>query len=108
MSWIKDAVVDVIILLVIATYAITLNEILQVVLWVYTGLLLISKLLAFFMPSLQRRANKSQVPDYIYHIIYALTVGMLIFAQDFYLAGTWGIIWIFSLIQSISSGKNKS
>ena len=108
MNWIKDAVVDVIILLVIAIYAITLNEILQVVIWVYTGLLFISKLLAFFMPSLQRRANKSTVPDYIYHIIYALTVGMFVYAQDFYFAGAWGIIWIFSLIQSISSGKNKS
>ncbi|HBQ60411.1 MAG TPA: hypothetical protein DD671_12525 [Balneolaceae bacterium] len=108
MAWIKDAVVDIIILLFIVAYAISLNSVLQVILWVYTGLLFISKVLALFMPSLQRRANNTQVPIYVYHIIYILTLGTLIYIGDFYFAAAWGIIWVLSVIQYISSNKKKS
>lgn len=106
MAWIKDAVVDVIILLFIVAYAISLNDVLHVVLWVYTGLLLISKVLALFMPSLQRRANNTQVPILVYHLIYAITLGILIYIGDYYFAAAWGIIWILSVIQYVSSNKN--
>lgn len=108
MAWIKDVVVDIIILLFIIAYAISLNSVLQVILWVYTGLLLAGKILALYMPSLQRRANNTQVPIYIYHIIYVLTVGALVYIGDYYFAAAWGIIWVLSMIQYVSSNKRKS
>lgn len=105
MNWIKDAVLDVIILLFIVVFAYTYNNILEVVLWVYTGLLLLSKILALFMPSLQRRASKTQVPPLFYHIIYALTVGVFIYIEHYYFTGAWLLVWLLSVWNERSSSS---
>ncbi len=106
MDWLKDAYLDVIILLFIILFAFYPNSVLEVVLWVYTGLLLLSKVLAIFMPSLQQKANKTNAPSLFYHVIYALTIGVFLFVQHYYFAGSWAIIWIISVI-NLNSGKQK-
>lgn len=106
MGWIKDAYLDVIVLLFIIAFAFYANTVLEVVLWVYTSLLLLSKILAFFMPSLQQRANKTTAPPLFYNVIYALTVAILIYSGNYYLGGAWGVIWIVSIV-SLSSSKKK-
>ncbi|MEX0724302.1 MAG: hypothetical protein WD357_02825 [Gracilimonas sp.] len=106
MTWIKDAYLDVIILLFIVVFAFYANTVLEVVLWVYTSLLFISKILAFFMPSLQRKANNTTAPQIFYHIVYGLTVGILVYSNNYYLAGAWLAIWIVSVI-SLNSSKKK-
>ncbi|MDR9416258.1 MAG: hypothetical protein RI564_08240 [Gracilimonas sp.] len=105
MAWLKDALLDIIILLFILSYVISANSIIQIVLWVYTALLLLSKILAFFMPSLQQRANKTEVPPYFYHVVYALTVGLFIFGSYYYFAGVWSLIWLASIYQYATSNK---
>lgn len=107
MAWLKDAYLDLMVLLLIVVYAVYLNNILEVVLWVYTSLLLFSKILAFFMPSLQQKANKTSAPALFYHIIYALTVAIFIYISDFYLAGVWCVIWIVSIFGSPRTNKKK-
>lgn len=69
-----------------------------ILIWAYTALLLLSKVLAIFMPSLQKRAAKTNTPDWIYHIIYAVSLGALIFINKWYLASAWALIWVISIL----------
>lgn len=107
MKWLKDAYLDVIVLLFIVSFAVYPNDVLEVVLWVYTALLLLSKFLVFSMPSLQRKANKTETPEWFYHIIYGLTVGILFYIGNYYLGGAWLVIWIVSVISFTSAKKPK-
>lgn len=107
MSWLKDAYLDIVILLVVGIFAVYPNAIFEVVIWVYSGLLILSKFLAFFMPSLQQKANKTGAPEFFYHLIYALTVAIFLLITKYYLAAAWVIIWLLSAISSFRS-KNKS
>ncbi|MDR9419007.1 hypothetical protein [Gracilimonas sp.] len=108
MTWIKDAWLDVIILLFIISLAFYSNSVLEIVLWVYTALLLLSKLLALFMPSLQRRANKSEAPSLFYHIIYGITVAVLLYSGFYYLAGAWIIVWGISAYNFVTTNKSNT
>lgn len=106
MAWIKDAYLDVLVLLLIVVFAFFTNEILRVVLWVYTLLLLLGKTIALFMPSLQRKADQAEVPQYIYHIIYGLSIGVLLYMQEYYLGSTWILVWGLSFYAA-STSENK-
>lgn len=108
MTWLKDAYLDIVVLLIVALLAFYGNAVLEVILWVYTVLLLLSKVLAFFMPSLQRKANATQAPDLFYHIIYAASVALLVYSTNYYLATAWGVIWITSVISLLSEKKKNS
>lgn len=107
MGWIKDAYLDVIVLLFILVFAMYENTVLEVVLWVYTSLLLLSKVLALFMPALQKKANNTTAPPLFYNVIYAITVAILIYSGNYYLGGAWGVIWIVSVF-SFNSPKKKN
>ncbi len=107
MAWLKDVYLDFIVLLVIAVFAIYEGNILHVILWVYTCLLLLSKILALFMPSLRRKAEKTNAPAYIYHSIYGITVAILAYTGYYFLAGTWAIIWLVSFVNSPTVRKKK-
>lgn len=107
MTWLKDAYLDLIVLLIIAIYAVFPSEVLEIVIWVYTVLLLVSKVLVLFMPSLQRKANANEVPTLVYNVIYVSTVGLLLYATNYYLSGAWAVIWIISLV-SLRSSKKKT
>jgi dolichol kinase len=106
MAWLKDVYLDVVILLFIVLYAITVNQVLEVVLWVYTALLILSKVLSLFMPSLQRKAGNTEAPILFYHIVYALSAGIFFYASNYYLAGAWLLVWVLSVI-NLSSLKEK-
>lgn len=106
MNIVKDILVDLIVLAAIAALLFIQNNILEIIIWVYTGLLLTGKIMALFMPSLQRRANKSATPDWVYHLIYLATISILIYQSFYYLAWLWGTIWIFSIISSQKSNTS--
>lgn len=107
MTWLKDAYLDIIVLLMVGVFALYPSAIFEVIIWVYSGLLILSKLLAFFMPSLQQKANKTGAPPLFYHMVYALTVAIFFFIAKYYLAAAWVVIWLFSAVTSFKS-KNKS
>lgn len=105
MSWIKDAALDLFVLLLFILYSLFPHAVFEVLLWVYTSLLLISKIMSVFMLNLQKRAQATEVPDLVYHFIYALTSGLLIYIKDYYLAGCWVIIWVLSVVIKYNSSK---
>lgn len=105
MDWIKDIIIDIIALGAISALYFFDNNILLGAVWVYTGLLLVGKILAVFMPSLQKRAQKTETPDWIYHIIYALSIAILLLAQQYYLTGSWALVWLLSIVIVVKSKK---
>jgi phosphatidylglycerophosphate synthase len=98
MKWLKDSILDVLFLGVIISTLFYPSNTSFIIIWVYTGLLLLSKVFALFMPQLQKRASKTSTPNWVYHLIYAVSSGALLYAQKWYLAALWMIIWILSII----------
>ena len=106
MNWFKDSILDIVFLAVILSTLFYPSNTQFIIIWVYTGLLLISKLLALFMPSLQKRASKTSTPNWIYHTIYALSLGALLYMNKWYLAVSWAVIWILSIVLLSKQTKN--
>lgn len=106
-TWIKDALLDLIVLVVIAVYTYYQNSILEIIIWGYTSLILISKILFFFVGFLRTKANTTTttVPDLFYHILYAASVTLLAISANYYLTGAWLMVWGLSLYASISAKK---
>jgi phosphatidylglycerophosphate synthase len=107
MNWFKDSILDLVFMGVIISTLFFPSNTSFIILWVYTGLLLLSKVLALFMPSLQKRASKTSTPNWVYHIIYAVSLVTLLFIQKWYLAGSWAIIWLLSIVL-LSKQNNRS
>lgn len=105
--WIKDTLVDLISLTLVVIYSITQNNVIEIVLWIYTALLLIGKILYFTFPYLKKKAQNSRVPDSFYHLIYFITVIALIFSTNFYLTAVWAIIWILSSLPKVLDSNSK-
>lgn len=106
MNWLKDSLLDILFLGVILSTLFYPSNISFIIIWVYTVLLITSKLLALFMPSLQKRASKTRTPNWVYHTIYAFSLGALIFVGKWYLAATWAIIWGLSIVLLSKQTKN--
>ncbi len=106
MKWLKDVYLDLVVLLLIALFAVYTSSVFEIILWVYTALLLLSKVLTFVMPSLQKKANKTSAPPFFYHVIYALTVAIFLYITKYYLAGAWLVIWILSIVSFAKTKKN--
>lgn len=97
MNWIKDAYIDILVLAAIVVFSFFYSHnILYGILWGYTGLMLLARILALFMGGLRKRAEKTSAPDVFYHVVYGLSTAILIYAEMYYLAGAWALIWILS------------
>lgn len=106
MRWLKDSIIDLAFLGVILSTLFYPSDTTLIIIWAYTGLLGISKVLAVFMPALQKRAAKTDTPNWIYHIIYAASLGTFLYANKWYLAVVWAIIWLLSIIILAKQTKN--
>ncbi|MFN1833828.1 hypothetical protein AB2B38_001095 [Balneola sp. MJW-20] len=105
MSNLKNLAVDLIALISVIILYYSGNEILNIVIWVYSVLLLIGKISALFMPYLQQKAKKTEAPEWVYHLIYAATTGVLIYGAFYYLSLIWIVVWILSTYISFSRNK---
>lgn len=108
MKWIKDAILDLLILVVIVAYAITSNDIIEIIIWVYTSLLIISKVSYFFFDFLQSKASKTKVPDWFYHGTYLLSIILLLTTNNYPLLIAWVVIWVLSVVPKLVKTKKKS
>lgn len=108
MKWIKDSVLDIIFLCVIISTLFYTNSALFIVIWVYTVLLLIAKVIALFMPFLEKRASKTETPDLVYHLIYGISFALFIYMQKWYLAAAWLLIWGISFYVSLKQKRANS
>lgn len=106
MRWLKDSLLDVLFLGVIFSTLFYPSNTSFIIIWVYTGLLGFSKILAVFMPALQKRAAKTDTPNWIYHIIYATSFGTFLYLNKWYLAAAWAIIWLLSILLLTKQIKN--
>ena len=105
MSWVKNALLDIIAFIIIVAFAITASEVLLIIIWVYTGILLLGKILYFFVDFLKAKAQKTDVPDWFYHLNYVLSVAVLAFTGNYYITGAWLLVWLLSVIPTITKGK---
>ena len=106
MRWLKDSIIDLAFLGVIISTLFYPSNSTFIIIWIYTGLLSISKVLAAFMPALQKRAAKTDTPNWIYHIIYAASLGTFLYTSKWYLAAAWAIIWLLSIFLLAKHTKN--
>ncbi|SMO46842.1 hypothetical protein [Fodinibius sediminis] len=100
MAWLKDVIVDLIASAVIILAVLFQSPILTGIVWGYTGLLLIVKLLGYFGDGVLDLMSKAQnaAPPWFSHLLYALNTGVILIAGWFYLAIGWAIIWFFSYL----------
>ncbi len=94
--WYKDIILDITVLLVIICFALTLNSILEIILWVYSIMILATRLILLSSTFLKQKASKTSAPTYFYHILYFLNFSSFIYIQNYFLATIWGLIWVLS------------
>lgn len=99
MQWLKDIYLDIVVLILVLLFAASAWQWLEILLWIYTGLLLLGKVLALFMPALSKK-TKSDIPVFIYHIIYLLIIFTFVFITHYYFAAAWFVIWVSSSIHN--------
>lgn len=98
MKWISQVILDLIVLLAIGIFVFTHNQTLYFIIWGYTSLLILSRLLYYFVSFLRQKASTTQVPVWFYHLNYTLICLLLTFAASYYLLAAWILIWVMSSI----------
>lgn len=95
MSWLKDVTVDIAATALIIATVLMSSQILSIIVWGYTGLLLFVKLLVFVGDDFMNLINKAktEAPEWFTHLLYAANTGMLLFFQWWYAGAGWAIIW---------------
>ncbi len=101
--WIRDSLVDLIVLIVLFVFAFNQNRTLEIILWIYSLLLLTGRLSLLFSKYLKTKTSKTSAPVYFYQIIYALSISCLIYAKNYSLVSTWFMIWVLSSYPMLKS-----
>lgn len=100
MEWAKQIIVDLFALIVIAFAVIFEQTILTYVVYIYTSLMVIARLFSLLSSNFRAITQKkvTEAPIWIYHLIYAFTVTVLLFGQWYVTATGWVFIWISAII----------
>jgi hypothetical protein len=104
MSWIKNALIDIAVTIIIVVYALTSATWGWWIIAIYTPLMLLLKVIALSgaAASVQRKAD--DVPSWFYHVLYGVNLAMLLYASYTNAAIGWAAIWILS---AIAESKNR-
>lgn len=110
MSWLKHVIVDLAITAVIVFYALQGPEWAWWVLVIYTPLLIVLKLLAMSsgVAGAVKAKGGNEPPDWFFHVIYAVSVLLLLQANDYILATGWAVIWVLSAVGLARSRPSKA
>lgn len=99
MQWLKNIAVDLLATLVIAIVVFFDTLLLEYVLYIYTVLMVIARLVSLLNSDFRSITRKkiTEAPQWIYHLLYALNVAFLAYG-GFYLTGAawvfiWGVAW---------------
>jgi hypothetical protein len=96
MQWLKHITVDLIATLVIAI-VVFFDEtaLLEYVLYIYTGLMVIARLISLFSQDFQAITKRkvSEAPAWIYHLLYFLNVVFLFYGTYYITGAAWTFIW---------------
>jgi hypothetical protein len=90
--WLKDALLDVIVTVVIVLAAIPGLRWARWIVLVYTPLMLVLKLGALLAAPHLPRTQRS-APEALFHVLYAMNVLVLLVGRWWWMAIGWALIW---------------
>ncbi len=100
MNWIKEVIVDIAVTLFIIAAVLLEDPWMKYIIWIYTGLMLLTKTLVITRDSFAQLASKAKTnaPDWFSHLLYATNTIVLYAFQWWYAAAGWTLIWLFSYL----------
>lgn len=100
MDWIKQVIVDIGAFIVIIIAVSTDNTYLAYVVYSYTILMALARLLSLLSSNLRSLSIKGSatVPVWFYHITYAATLLLLLVFEWYITSAGWIFIWIAAII----------
>lgn len=96
MQWLKHIVVDLITTIVIALVVFfDSSPALEYVIYIYTGLMVLARVFTLFSQNFRAITKKqvSEVPVWIYHLLYFLNTLFLLLGTFYITASGWIFIW---------------
>lgn len=96
MQWIKQIIVDLFALVIIAYTVYSEQVILTYVVYVYTFLMAAARLFSLFSGNFRAITERkvSEAPLWVYHLIYGATVIVLLTGQWYITGAAWILIWV--------------
>ena len=100
MQWLKQIVIDLLAIVVIALAVFYDSSYLEYVVYIYTGLMVIARLFSLLSENFSAITQKkmADTPVWVYHLIYLINVGILISGGWYYTTIGWIFIWIAATI----------
>ena len=100
MSWIKEVLVDLAVTVFIIAAVLLADPWMKYVIWVYTGIMLITKTIVLSSDNFMQIVDKSKnnAPDWFAHLLYAINTLVLLLFSWWYAAAGWATIWLFSYL----------
>lgn len=101
MDWIKQVIVDIGAFIVIVLAVITGLSFLAYVVYTYTILMALARLLSILsgnVRAISKKEGSVSVPTWVYHILYALSFLTLLLSGWYYTSAGWAFIWIAAII----------
>lgn len=96
MRWLKQITIDLLATLVIAIVVFFETAFLEYVVYIYTGLMVLARIITLISGNFRKVAKKkvSEAPVWIYHLLYFLNTAFLFFGEFYYTAAGWVFIWL--------------
>ncbi len=96
MMWLKHLTVDILATLVISIVVFFETALLEYVLYIYTGLMVIARSLAFYKIDLRAVTKKKveEAPIWIYHFLYIANISILFYGFFYITAVLWVYIYL--------------
>jgi hypothetical protein len=98
MGWLRHVIIDFAIVLVILAATFGAYVWAAWIVWIYTPLMLLLKLGSVVS---KVTPSASGVPHLFYHVIYAVSVVVLLYHAWYWEAAGWTAIWILSVISEV-------
>lgn len=98
MNWIKNAIIDIAVTIVIGVYAFTGATWGWWIIAIYTPLMLLLKVFGLSSAATAVQQKASDVPAWFYHLLYAANLVLLLRAEFYWAAAGWAAIWILSVV----------
>ncbi len=101
MSWLKNVVIDIIVtVLIVLVTSNVLPAWADWIVFVYTPFMLLLKAIALFggVNKIKQKEPADEPPGWFLHVLFAINIAALAYAQWWITAGLWALIWLFSFI----------
>jgi len=98
MAWIKNAIIDIAVTVVIALLAFTGATWAWWIVAIYTPLMVLLKLFALSGAATAVQQKASDVPTWFYHVLYGANLVLLLVAVFYWAAAGWAVIWLLSVV----------